>query len=108
MAEYLMNATVAQMLSEKMPDKTAEQWTLWLQNNRNLARKTAYRIPYQKMGGAIVYNSEELEKYIEWQKSRKLGKFIATARLLEVLKDFGIKDIDGSSKIEIKIISESA
>ena len=90
MSEYLVNVMTAQKLSDAIPSKTPEQWTLWLQNNRNLARRSPYRIPYQKMGGAIVYSSEEIDRYIEWKKSGEVGVFNATGRIGETIEALGV------------------
>lgn len=95
--ELLSNSVTAQTLFEALPDKTLEQWTLWLQNNRNPARRTPYRIPYVKMGGGVFYRTEELEKYVEWEKARRLGSFKLSGRAAEALRAFGIGEAGGGT-----------
>jgi hypothetical protein len=73
-----------------MPDKTAEQWRLWLQNNRNQSRRVSYRIPFERMAGGVFYRREELVKFAEWEKARQLGTIKLTGRAAEVLQAFGI------------------
>lgn len=97
MSEYLINSVAAQMLSEELQDKSFEQWMLWLQNNRNLARRAPYRIPYERMSGAVIYKNEEILKFIEWQKGRQIGKFKSIGRTAEVMKAFGIGETGGSA-----------
>jgi len=95
--ELLSNSVTAQTLFEALPDKTLEQWTLWLQNNRNPARRTPYRIPYVKMGGGVFYRTEELEKFVEWEKARRLGSIKLTGRAAEALRAFGIGEAGGGT-----------
>jgi len=97
MSEYLINTVTAKTLSEELPNKTFEQWMLWLQNNRNMARRAPYRIPYERMSGAVLYKSEEISKFIEWEKSRHIGKFKTTGRAAEVMRAFGIGEASGGA-----------
>lgn len=95
--KLLNNSVTAQMLYEALPDKTLEQWTLWLQNNRNPARRAPYRIPYVKMGGGVFYRTEELETFVEWEKARRLGTFKLSGRAAEALRAFGIGEAGGGT-----------
>lgn len=90
MAEEILNNTMtAQILSELLQDKTAEQWAVWLQNNRNQSRRVPYRIPFQRINGGIFYAREELEKFVEFEKQRTLGAIKLTGRAAEVLRAYG-------------------
>lgn len=95
--ELLSNAVAAQVLSELMPEKTPDQWALWLQNNRNQARRVSYRIPFEKMAGGVFYRRDELAKFAEWEKARQLGTIKLTGRAAEVLQAFGIGSATGST-----------
>lgn len=95
--ELLSNSVAAQLLSELMPNKTPEQWALWLQNNRNQSRRTFYRIPVVKMAGGVFYRSEELAKFAEFEKSRQLGTVKLTGRAAEALRAVGFGEAGGSS-----------
>lgn len=98
MADELLNtSTAAAMLGELMTDKTPEQWMLWLQNNRNKSRRAAYRIPTEKMGGGVFYLREELCKFAEFEKSRRLGAITLTGRAAEIVHAFGIGTAGGST-----------
>lgn len=88
--ELLGNSMAAQVLSEQFQGKTPDQWSGWLQNNRNQSRRVPYRIPFQRISGGIFYSSEELGKFIEFEKQRQLGTIKLTGRAAEVLKAFGV------------------
>lgn len=90
--ELLSNSVTAQALCDLLPDKTFEQWTLWLQNNRNQSRQVPYRIPFVKMAGGVFYRREELEKYSDWEKARQLGTIKLTGRAAEVLRAFSVRE----------------
>ncbi|MHB1402123.1 MAG: hypothetical protein ACYCWB_06960 [Thiobacillus sp.] len=97
MEELLSNSYTAQTLSEMLPDKTAEQWHLWLQNNRNQSRRVPYRIPFVRMAGGVFYYREELIKFSEWERGRQQGAIKLTGRAAEVLEAFGIGSSTGSA-----------
>lgn len=90
--ELLSNSVAAQALCDLLPDKTFEQWMLWLQNNRNKARQVPYRVPFVKMAGGVFYRREELEKYAEAEKARQLGTIKLTGRAAEALRAFGVRE----------------
>lgn len=94
--EFLGNSVTAECLNELLPERTAEQWALWLQNNRNQSRRAAYRIPFERIAGGVFYRREELAKFAEWEKSRRLGRIKLTGRAAEVLQAFGIGTAGGS------------
>lgn len=95
--ELLSNSFAAQVLCELLPEKNAEQWALWLQNNRNQSRRVSYRIPFERMAGGVFYHREELAKFAEWEKSRQLGSIKLTGRAAEVVRAFGIGTASGST-----------
>lgn len=95
--ELFNNSVAAQTLHELLPEKTAKQWSLWLQNNRNKSRRNAYRIPIERLGGGVFYKPEDLQAFAEWESSRQLGTMKLTGRAAEVMRAFGIGDKNGSS-----------
>ncbi len=95
--ELLGNSAAAQFLHEQIADRTPEQWALWLQNNRNQARRVSYRIPFERMAGGVFYLREELANFVEWEKSRQLGTIKLTGRAAEVIRAFGIGTTGGST-----------
>lgn len=95
--ELLSNNVAAQTLHDLEPEKTPEQWTHWLQNNRNQSRAVPYRIPFERMAGGVFYRQEELAAFIEWEKSRQLGTLKLTGRAAEVMRAYGIGEKSGSA-----------
>lgn len=95
--ELLSNGVAANLLNELLPNKTPEQWLLWLQNNRNKARPATYRIPVEKLGGGVFYLREEVVKFAEFEKSKTLGAIKLTGRAVEVLRAIGFNEHGGSS-----------
>lgn len=103
------NSQAAQFLSRQLPDKTPEQWELWLRNNRNQARKAVYRIDVVHISNRSFYRPQELAKFIEWEKSRRLGVMKLTGRAAEALRAYGIGTATGSTtghKLEVLGIHE--
>jgi hypothetical protein len=97
MEELLSKQVAAAMLSELMPDKTAKQWMTWLRNNRNQLRRVPYRIPTVSLGGGAFYRRDDLEAYVEWEKSRQMGTIKLSARAVEALHAVGFNERGGSS-----------
>lgn len=95
--ELLSNSFAAQTLSQELPDKTAEQWLAWLQNNRTPSRPVTYRVPFVKMMGGVFYRSDDIAKFIELEKSRQLGTIKLSGRAKEALDAFGIGTATGST-----------
>lgn len=97
MDELLSNSMAAQMLAERLSERSAEQWRLWLQNNRNQSRQALYRVPFVRMGGGTFYAPDELEKYVEFEQFRQLGTVKLSGRAAEALRAFGIGEQGGGS-----------
>lgn len=96
MSQELLNARLAaETLADMLPERTADQWELWLRNNRNQARKAPYRLPVARMSNAAFYSREDLAKFVEWEKSRRLGKVTVSGRAAEVMRAFGIGESSG-------------
>jgi hypothetical protein len=95
--ELLSNSMAAKLLHELMSDKSAEQWEVWLRNNRKPERRVTYHVPYVKLGGGVFYDREELAKFAEWEKGRQLGSIKLTGRAAEVMRAFGIGEKGGST-----------
>ncbi|WP_250517985.1 hypothetical protein [Caballeronia sp. ATUFL_M1_KS5A] len=95
--DLLSNSVAAQTLDESLPGKSVDHWMTWLQNNRNQARKVAYRIPFERMAGGVFYLQEEIESFIEWEKGRQIGTVRLSARAAEAVHAFGIDEKTGSA-----------
>lgn len=97
MTDYLAKSLAASTIAEAFPEKTIEQWELWLQNNRNPSRKAAYRIPFERLGVMVIYKPEEIDKFIAWEKQRQLGSIKLSSRAMEVITAYGIGSAGGGS-----------
>ena len=98
------NSYTAQVLSERLFGRNVEQWTLWLRNNRNQSRPAPYRIPIVRISNATFYRPDDIDQFVEWEKSRQLGTMKLTGRSAEVMRAFGIGSAGGSTtgrKLEI-------
>jgi hypothetical protein len=98
------NGVAAQFLSVQLPGRNAEQWELWLRNNRNQSRRAPYRIEFERISNGTYYRQSELAKFIEWEESRQLGTMKLTGRSAEVMRAYGIGTSNGSTtgrKLEI-------
>lgn len=42
--------------------RTAEQWFLWLRNNRISSRSVGWRMPFFKIGAKVLYDTEDLQR----------------------------------------------
>jgi len=95
--ELLSTQAAAEYLSHQLPDKSVEQWALWLRNNRNQARRAVYRVKSEQLGRMAVYSPEDLTAFVEFEKSRQLGSIKLTGRAAEVMRAFGIGESGGST-----------
>lgn len=96
--ELLSNAVAAQLLHDALPDKTAEQWATWLQNNRNQSRSVPYRIAFDRLAGGVFYRRDELAKFCEWEEARQLGSIKLTGRMAEALRAVGFGELGGTAR----------
>jgi hypothetical protein len=93
--EFLSTQAASEYLSKRLPEKTMEQWSLWLHNNRNLTRRAIYRIKTERLGRMTVYTPEELAAFIEFEKSRSIGSIKLTGRAAEAMRAFGLGEAGG-------------
>ena len=96
--ELISRQAAAEWLSQQLTDKDPEQWALWLRNNANHARRAIYRVPVETVSRAAFYSPAELEKFVEFEKSRQLGTLKLTGRAAEVLQAFGIGQAGSSTQ----------
>lgn len=95
--DLLSRQVAAEWLTERLTDKNAEQWALWLRNNANQARHATYRIPTESIGRGTFYNIEELTKFVEFERGRQLGSIKLKGRAAEVARAFGLGSTSGST-----------
>ena len=95
--ELLSSKLAAERLHEALPGHSIKYWQQWLTNNRNHSRRTVYRIPFHNVIGmrSAHYEPEELKKFIEFEKTRQLGKIELKGRAAEVLRAYGIGEQKG-------------
>lgn len=96
----------AEWLAQQLGDKDADQWKLWLRNNANTARKAVYRVETSTVGRSTFYSLDELARFLDWEKSRRIGEMKLDGRALEVMQAFGIGDpnVSGTTgrKLEVR------
>ncbi|WP_322094572.1 hypothetical protein [Paraburkholderia bannensis] len=88
---------VAAILREQFPDKTEEQWKTWLHNNRNGAKNAVATIPFVRVGKAAMYHPDDIAKFVDFEKSRRIGNVKLSGRAAEALRAFGIGEIGGGA-----------
>ncbi|MFZ3084935.1 hypothetical protein [Rhodoferax ferrireducens] len=102
--ELYGNSQAAQFLSQQLSDRTPDQWELWLRNNRNVSRHVPYRIDVVHISNRSFYRPQDLAKFIEWEKSRRLGVLKLSGRAAEAMLAYGIGTATGSTtgrKLEV-------
>lgn len=98
MIDEVMNSNVAgDVLHELMPDKPADEWAIWLRNNRNQSRQVSYRVPFERISNGAFYRKEDLAEFAAWEKSRQLGTLKLSPRAKEALEAFGVGIATGST-----------
>lgn len=97
MAEYLSATVAAERLHELLPHKTPQQWHRWLQNNRDSKRSVAYRVPFERLSGGVIYRPESLREYADYENSRRIGNRPLSAQEKEVLSAYGIGEPNGGA-----------
>lgn len=95
--ELLSTSVAAERLHELLPHKSAQQWTLWLQNNRNKGRAVTYRIPFERFSGGIAYRPESLREYTDYENERRIGNRRLSPREKEALQAYGIGEPTGGA-----------
>ena len=95
--ELLNHGKAEALLNEVIPGETPGYWRRFLQNNRNIHRHPPYRIPFEKLGGGVYYARDDLTKFSEWEKGRRLGSIKLTGRAAEVMRAFGIGEVGGTT-----------
>lgn len=96
--DLLSTAAAGDFLQRLLPEKTAAQWAMFLQNNRKPGRQVTYRVPYERLGGTgAFYLPGELQKFAEWEKQRTLGAMKLSGRAAEALHAFGIGQAGGNT-----------
>lgn len=94
--EILNTQAAAELLTESLPEKTADQWGLWLRNNRNQSRPAIYRVKAEQIGRVAFYTREELAAFVEFEQSRQLGTIKLSGRAVEALQAVGYGTAGGS------------
>lgn len=89
-SEFLSRQAASEWLAEQLPDKSVNQWALWLRNNANVARHTIYRIPVVAIGRGAFYTPDELAKFAEFEKARQFGQLKLTGRAAELFHAIGV------------------
>ncbi len=94
-SDLLSRQAAAKWLAQQLPDKSPDQWALWLRNNANTARPAIYRIAIERVGRGSFYRQNELERFAVWERSRQTGQL--SPRAMEALCAVGFNERGGSS-----------
>ena len=95
--DLLDTEAAGRWLSQALAIKTPAQWALWLRNNRNQSRRASYRINVQRFANKACYLPVDLERFVDWEKSRQLGTVKLSGRVVEVMRAYGMNEVGGSN-----------
>lgn len=95
--DLLSNSMAAESLHRIFPNRDVQQWSMWLQNNRNQSRSVPYRIPFVRMHGGVFYEVEELNRFADWERARSLGTIKLSGRAAEALAAYGVGSDNGGA-----------
>lgn len=87
--DMLRQQDAVQFLQEHMRQPEG-YWANFLTNNRRPERRPAYKVPFLKQGGKVLYAREHLAKLLEREKHTHLGGLQVSGRAAEVMRAYGI------------------
>lgn len=78
--------------------ETVDYWITRLANMRNPKRPVAYRLNFAATEGRLgLYAEEDLKAFVEFEKTRRIGKMTLSSRAAEALRAFGVGQPGGST-----------
>lgn len=87
----------AELLAEQVGE-SVDYWTTRLANMRNPKRSVAYRLNFSATEGRLgLYAEEDLRAFIEFEKTRRIGKVTLSPRAAEALRAFGVGQPGGNT-----------
>lgn len=88
----------SEYLHDRIPGESLKYWTARLNNLRRTDRPQPFELRFAKVEGKSgFYNSADVEQYVEFEKSRRVGKVKLSSRAAEALRAFGIGEPGGTS-----------
>ena len=87
--EVVTSYGAAALLHEALPEKPG-YWASFLVNNRRPERNPAFRLPYGRRTGVVIYRRSDLHAFIEFEKRRRLTGQKFEGRAAEVMVAYGI------------------
>jgi hypothetical protein len=97
MTDLFNTNAAADYLADAIPGESASYWYQRLVNARRSDRQQPFAIPFSTLGKVCLYEQSDLEQFVEFEKSRRLGKVKLSGRAAEALRAFGIGEPGGSS-----------
>lgn len=98
MENFLDTKAAAEHLHARIPGESVKYWTARLNNLRRTDRTQPFELRFAKVEGKSgFYNRADLERYVEFEKSRRVGKVKLSSRAAEALRAFGIGEAGGTS-----------
>jgi hypothetical protein len=90
MENFLDTKAAAEYLHAQIPGESAKYWTARLNNLRRTDRAQPFELRFAKVKGKSgFYNRADLEQYVKFEQSRRLGKVKLSGRAAEALRAFG-------------------
>jgi len=91
MADLYSTQAAAEFLSRALPDEgDSAYWSSVLINNRRTDRAPVHRIPFCRIGKGAFYAPEDLARFVEFEKGRRVGNIKLSGPAAEALQAFGI------------------
>jgi hypothetical protein len=98
MGELYSTKGAAGFLSSALPDGgDSAYWSSVLVNNRRIDRTQVHRIPFSRIGKGVFYTPEDLARFVDFEKARRVGSIKLSGRATEALQAFGIGEKCGSA-----------
>lgn len=95
--DLLTAAAAAQYLHARLTCESVMHWRQVLTNNRRPDRTPSHRIKVITVRKRAFYEEDELQKYIRFEKSRRMGGMRLTGRAAEMMRAFGIGGPNGGT-----------
>ena len=98
MDELYSTQGAAEFLSSALPDGgDSAYWSSVLINNRRVDRTPVHRIPFSRIGKGAFYTPEDLARFVDFEKARRVGSIKLSGRATEALQAFGVGEKGGSA-----------
>lgn len=99
MQKFHDTRAAAQYLHDHVPGESVKYWSLRLHNLRRSDRPQPFKLEFAKVEGKAGYYTErDLAAYVEFEKTRRLGKLKLSGRAVQAMRAFGIGEAGGGTQ----------